>query len=224
MSEQSILNSMENWGYCLLPRPYPDSPGCSGLLVAIREIPTKHHFDPESMELRLYNADNPAHRVILKLQPPFSGSRRVSPGRVVLHDRIDKRAHFFTFGGSLEVTTTSGETVYSLHSPAPILEITGNLKHVPDQLAFEVEAMLARFQAEWGSNDESLGRRLAQIDPLQFYQASLQAILRVYEQNRAFQESSPEFYLMLLNEKEWLAQTGQWSATLPRLKDLLTHN
>ena len=109
MAEQSILHSMENWGYYVLPKLRPNGPGSTGLLVAIRDIPTKHHFDPESIDLRLFNADNLADRVILKLQPPFSGSRRVCPGRVVLHDRLDKRAHFFTFGGSLEVTTTPGE-------------------------------------------------------------------------------------------------------------------
>jgi hypothetical protein len=37
MGEQSLLGLMKDWGYYLLPRSHPDSPGYSGLLVAIRE-------------------------------------------------------------------------------------------------------------------------------------------------------------------------------------------
>jgi hypothetical protein len=37
MSEQSVLELMKNWGYYQLAKPHPDSPGYSGLLVAIRK-------------------------------------------------------------------------------------------------------------------------------------------------------------------------------------------
>ena len=221
MTEQSVLHKMEHWGYYLLPKAHPESPGHTGLLVAIRATSTGQHFDPESMRLRLCDKADLAGWVTLKLQSSFSGSQRVCPGRVVLRDRADKRVHFFTFGGSLETTSISGETVYSLWSPGPILEISSSLESVPDQLAFEVEALLGKLKAKWGSDDTGFTERLAKIDPLQFYLASLQAILKCYQRNRAFRDSSPELFAMLLKEKEWLVQVGQWPATPPSLEDLL---
>jgi len=224
MSEQNFLQKMENWGYYLLPKFHPNSPGYTGLLVAIRETPTKQHFDPELIHLRLSDEDGLVRSVTLKLKPSFSRPSHICPGRVVLYDRKDKRVHFYTFGGSLETISVPNETVYFLHSPGSILEITSDLRSVPDQLAFEVEALLGECQAKWGSNDNGFACRLAQIDPLQFYQTSLQTILTRYQQYRALRRSHLEFYSSLLKEKEWLAQAGQWPVTLSLLEDLFDPN
>jgi hypothetical protein len=140
---------------------------------------------------------------------------------VVLRDRVDEQVHFFTFGGSLETTSIPGETVYSLRSPGPILEITSGLESSPDQLAFKAEALLGELKAKWGPDDTGFAKRLTKIDPLQFYLVSLQAVLKRYQRNQAFRNSSPASCTALLNEKEWLVQAGQWPATLPSLEDLL---
>ena len=224
MSGQDFLERMEKWGYYLLPKSHPHCLGHTGLLVAIRETPTEQHFDPELIHLRLGDKDSLARLVTLKLKSSFSRPRHICPGRVVLYDRIDKRVHFFTFGGSLETISAPDETVYFLHSPGPILEITGDLRSIPDQLAFEIEALLGECQAKWGSNDNGFACRLAQIDPCQFYLVSLQVILIRYQQHRALRRNHFEFYTALLQEKEWLAQAGQWPATLPLLEDLFDPN
>jgi len=225
MGEQSILHLMENWGYYLLPKSHPDSPGYTGLLVAIREEPTERHFDPQSMRLRFRDEHDKAKWITLRLhsplEVPIEASLRVCPGKVVLRDRMDKRVDFFVFGGSLEAVSVPGETVYSLRSPAPILELTGDLESVPDQLASETEALISELQARWGLDEEGFARRLAQVDPLQFYLATLEAILARYEQDHTLQEAFHEFYLALHNEKRWLTERGQWPATLPRLEELL---
>ena len=44
---------MENWGYYLLPKSHWNSPGYTGLLVAIRADPSRMHYDPQSIRLRL---------------------------------------------------------------------------------------------------------------------------------------------------------------------------
>jgi len=221
MSTQSILHKMERWGYYLLPKAHPASPGYTGLLVAIRKTPTGQHFDPESIHLQLRDKNGLANRRILRLESRFVGSRHVCPGDVVLYDRLDKRERFFVFGASLDAVSTPGERVYSLHSPAPILDVTDRLESFPDQLAFEVEAMLAEFQASWGLDDEGFTRQLAHLDPFQFYLASLDAIMRRHKQNPALRNSHSGFYHQLKVEQEWLAYTEQWPATLPKLADLL---
>jgi hypothetical protein len=226
MEEQSILHLMENWGYYLLPQSHPESPGYTGLLVAIRKNPTEKHFDPQTIRLRLRNKYDQAKWTALWLHSPqelpLEASIHICPGKVILRDRTDKRANFFVFGGSLEAVSVPGETVYSIRSPAPILKLTDDPESVPDQLASETEALISELEVKWGANEEGFARRLAQVDPLQFYLATLQAILARYERDHhILEETFHEFYLALRNEKRRLMDRGQWPATLPALGELL---
>ncbi len=221
MSEQSVFMQMEDWGYFLLPKSHPDSPGYTGLLVAIREMPTKAHFDPEMMRLRILDRSGIATWITLRVKPPFREPRCVCPGKVILYDRINRRVDFFVFGGSLEAASRPGETVYSLHSPAPILEMTGDLESIPDQLASETEAMMSELLAKWEPEESAFDRRLAQVDPSQFYLASLRSILVRYGQNPHLQVAFHNFYVWLHHEKEWLVKQGRWSDASPTLEELL---
>jgi hypothetical protein len=221
MNGQSVMCQMEDWGYHLLSKFHSYSPGHTGLLVAIREAPTKMHFDPESIRLQLRDRDRIASWITLKLKAPFQETRHVCPGRVILSDRVDKRVYFFVFGGSLEVTFGPGETVYTLRSPAPILEITESPESIPGQLAFETEAMIGALQARWRPDKKGFARRLAEVDPLRFYLASLHSILLRYEQSRALQESFDDLYDALLRERGWLKKAGHWPASPPKLEELL---
>jgi hypothetical protein len=226
MEEQSILHLMEKWGYYLLPKSHPDSPGYTGLLVAIHKIPTEKHFDPQTIRLRLRDKYDQAKWTTLWLHSPqelpITASMHVCPGEVMLRDRMDKRTNFFVFGGSLEAVSVPGETVYSLRSPAPILKLTDDSESVPDQLASETEALIGELQVRWGSDEEGFARRLAQVDPLQFYVATSQSILARYERgHHALQEAFHEFYFALRKERGWLMERGRWPTTLPTLEELL---
>jgi hypothetical protein len=221
MNRTPILNEMEDWGYYLLPQAHSHSPGYTGLHIAIRGTPTKLHFDPEAIRLRLRDNNGNANWITLKLGSPDQGPGRVCPGRVIVRDRMDKRVHFFSFGGSLEVASTRGVIVYSLHSQAPILELTEPEESIPDQLACETEALMAELQSRWGSNDAGFAQRLAQVDPLQFYLASVHSILLRYRQSRALRESFEDLYDALLGEEKWLMETGQWPAQPLILEELL---
>jgi hypothetical protein len=165
MEEQSILHLMENWGYYFLPKSHPDSPGFTGLLVAIRKQPTEKHFDPQAMRLRLRDKYNEAKWTTLglhsPLELPIKASIHVCPGEAMLRDRTDKRVNFFVFGGSLEAVSVPDETVYSLRSPAPILKLTDDRESVPDQLAAETEALIGELEVRSGSDEEGFARRLA---------------------------------------------------------------
>lgn len=225
VSEHSPLQLMEKWGYDLLPPSHPGSPGHTGLLVAIREKPTRQHFDPETISLQIRDENGRAKRAKLRLEIPEdlaeAGPRHVCPGQVVLRDRADRRVDFFVFGGRLEATSAPDETVYSLHSPAPILKVKEDLESLQDQLAFETEALLARVEAKWGSDDEGFAHWLGQVDSLRFYLATVHWLLKHFEENRARREAAPELYQALRNEKIWLTSEGQWTATPSELESLL---
>jgi len=218
--EQSLVHQMENWGYYLLPRPHPYCPGYTGLLIAIREKPTQAHFDPELIRLYIRGEDGLAERVTLRLESPIR-SRDVCPGRVILLDRKEKRVDFFTFGGSLEVASTPGERVYSLRSPAPIMEISNFEVGLADDLVFEIEAMIGEVRARWGEDEEGFAWRIAHVDPLQLYIASLHSIFMRYEQAPTLLKDLPGFYDMLLEERRCLAAGGQWPEHPPTLEELL---
>jgi len=220
MSEPSIFQAMAKAGYLLLDPPHPASPGGSRLLVAVRAAPTGLHFDPELIELCWRDPDQRPGRTKLTLNSSLSGAQQVCAGPVVLHDRHDKRVHFYMYGGTVEGYIDAGLTVYTLGSAAPILEMTDDLKGVAEQLAAETEALLAKIHAEWGLNDEGFRQWLIEIDPLRLYTATVRAVLSSYKRSSALIHSFHPFDKMLLDEKEWLSRLGHWEISTPGLDGL----
>jgi hypothetical protein len=119
VNQQLSFESVRDLGYQLLPRTHRDSPGGSGLVVALRKEPTGKHFDPKAIRVRLRDVHGVAKQRSLSLLSQAPDSDRVCPGRVILTDRMDKRVEFFTFGGSLQVISAPDAQVYALRSSAP---------------------------------------------------------------------------------------------------------
>jgi len=211
-----------NWGYSFLHAPHPDSLGYSGLVIAIREKPTGQHFDPEAIHLHLCNATGGMRGTTLTWQSPRPASDRVCPGRVILTDRRDRRVEFFTFGGSLEMSQGPAEVIYTLRSPAPVLEILGQEDRIPDQFAFETEALLSREAARWGRDDRGFEQRLARIEPLQLYMAVLHLLLLRHKQFEAMEIVHPDLDDALFRERRWLQAQRLWPDEPPVLPDLLS--
>jgi hypothetical protein len=211
MDRQSVLALIENWGYYPLPKSHPDSPGYSGLLVAIREQPTGQHFDPQTLHLRLRDEHGLARwRTLSWLSPLEAATGHACPGLVTLRDRSGKRVDFFTFGGTLEVTSAPGEIVYALRSPAPVLELTAHDDAVPDQLASEVELLMGEMEERWGLDEQGYDRRVAAVEPFQFYLAALQSILFHYEHAQVLEKAYHQLYDVLRQEKERFIENGMW--------------
>jgi hypothetical protein len=221
VAEQSVFELMKNWGYYPLAKSHPESLGYTGLLVAIRHEPTGKHFDPQALHLHLRDESCSAKWRTLSWLSPLEGTGHVCPGAVTLEDRSGKEIQFFTFGGSLEMTSGSGEMVYSLQSPAPVLELVAPEETIPDQLAAETEELLGRIEVKWGEDEEGFRRRLAEVDPLQFYIATLGSILHHYEQIHILEEAYHELVAALRQEREWLIEKHLWPAKSLALEDLL---
>jgi hypothetical protein len=221
VNEQPLSKILKDLGYHLLSPAHLDSPGYTGLLVAIRKQPTGRHYDPKKLRLPLRDAKGTVTWRTMSWLSPAADSSRVCPGRVILSDRFDKRIEFFTFGGLLEVTCEQGEMMCLLRSAAPILELTAPEETIPGQLAAETESLIAEAHARWGRNDEGFSRRLAELDPFQFYLASLQSILLHYEHVHALELAHREFCEALHREKNWLVAEGLWPANPPMLENVL---
>jgi hypothetical protein len=224
MSERSVLELMKDWGYYPLAKPHPGSPGYSGLLVAIRKEPTGKHFDPQSLHLHLRDEYGGARWRTLSWLSPLEGAGHVCPGVITLHSQSGKQVEFFAFGGSLEMTSGVGEMVYSLRSPAPVLELTAQEETVSDQLAAETEELLGRIEVKWGKDEKGFNRRLARVDALQFYLATLASILHHYEQVHVLEQAHHDLFAALRREREWLVEEALWPAKPSALEDLLAPN
>jgi len=223
MSEKSVLELVKDWGYQLLAKPHPDSLGYGRLLVAILKQPTGRHFDPHSLHLRLRDEYGLVKLRTLSWLAPLEGSGHACPGLITLHDRSNKQVNFFSFGGTLEETLKEGEMVYELRSPAPILELAGRDETVQDQLASETEELLGEIEVKWGADEKGFSRRLAAADPLQFYLAVLQSLLRRYEQAHSLERAYHKLHEALSRERDWFSEKGQWPAKPPTLEELLAH-
>lgn len=221
MDERTVLEAVKDLGYRLLPQTHRDGPGGTGLLVAIRGEPTGKHFDPRAMHLRLRETQAMAKWRSLSLLSPGPDSDRVCPGRVILSDRFDKRVEFFIFGGSLEVISAPDAQVYALRSSAPVLELAAEEETAADQLAAEVESLLAEVEVQWGHDEHGFNRRLAEMEPLQFYMSTLHSLLEQYEHSHPLEETYHELCGVLRQERAWLVGHGLWPEKPHMLEDLL---
>jgi hypothetical protein len=225
MIEISLLEKLENLGYFALPLRHQRCVGHIGLLTLLRREPAERvvDFDPQAIHLRLLNWDSKAHWTTFKATTPFPMSRVICPGSLTIQDWNGQRATFFVFGGSMEALDVSpDEKVYSIRSPAPVLELTAAESTIADQLAIEVEALWAELQISWGMDDEAFWRQLTRIDSFRLFVAISQAILNHYEQmpDLYTSQNRQALYHALQLEKSWLQQAGQWPDPVPSLDEL----
>ncbi|MCB0222385.1 MAG: hypothetical protein KDI02_01740 [Anaerolineae bacterium] len=209
MNNDLFFQEIAEAGYLLLDPLHPASPGGTRLLIALRETPTEHHYDPEQIDLSRSDPDGGVAQARLTLAALTSGAWSLSSGPVVLRDRFDKRVYFFTYGGALEIYAKAEIAVCVLTSPAPIVEMSNEPGSVAEQLVTETEALLARMHANWGRDDHGYHQRLVEIEPLELYAATIFYLSETYEQNSALRRSFHHFYDMLRQEQEWLHGLGR---------------
>ena len=222
MDKQTVLREMQELGYCLFDQFSPCNIGYTELGVVIRDKPTLKHFDPEEMTLKIFQPDGTTACTSVKLKPISDDPLTVYPGRVEVRDRKQKRASFFAFGGSLDVIDRENDmTIYLLASSAPILELGGDSLRIPNQLAAEVELMLAVLRAWHFQGDASFSRRLSQLEPLQLYRACIASILMRFQRSDALRQTFLPLYHTLCLEKMWLKAVGKWLEPSTTLRALL---
>lgn len=218
--EQSLLHKLETWGYYALPRPHESSPGHTGLLILLRHQPSGHHFDPQSIHIRLQNWDNIPHWTTLEAGTAFQQSRRVHPGKVTVQEIDGDKAEFFTFGGKLEAEALPREVIYSLRSSAPVLALTKERETAVDQLAAETQALFAKIEAHHGWREQTLLENALRYSPEQLYLSVLTSLWRQDEEAIILRQSHPALSHLLKGERAWFMDNGLWSDKQPTLAAL----
>jgi hypothetical protein len=128
---------------------------------------------------------------------------------------------FYTFGGSLESEVMAGETVFSLRSAAPILELYSKQETTADLLADETEGLFARAEARLALSTQELLNRLTGLGPESIYLAVLQSMLPKDEETPAAAHLPVHFVTLLQKERSWYQKTGRWPIQHRALIELL---
>jgi hypothetical protein len=103
----------------------PDRPGPAYLLVAMRPVPTLHHFDPERIEYWVTAGGRGSRREItretaLPIDVPFAW------GLIRIIDRLGVSNEYLTFGGRLTAERLDATIVAVFSSPTPLLRRGGH--------------------------------------------------------------------------------------------------
>lgn len=212
MAEESDL------GFIFYPRQ-AGSPGSPRLDVIMHTTPTYRHFDPERLTLPTATDGDSLSR--FTFHHPWSGQTRyrVCPGRITIGDRIGKKVYAVSFGGHLTVISDPEESVFILTSPAPILSIIER-RALATMLANEVEILLAERRARL--DPRRFEEKLAQVRPLPFYAACIEALQdRFLHLPVAADSSLQHLEHFLRQEPTRLRALSLWPDPVPALDELL---
>jgi len=162
------LGFVADLGFELVHGDRPDRPGGANLVVAFRETPSGHHFDPEAASYWATEHGRGVRRDIDRsttlADPGFAW------GRIVLTDRLGVVNSFLTFGGVVRLADTDHDTrVAVFGSPAPI-ERWGGHSQERGVRADEVGAFFGRLRAAVCAGPAAEGR-VAAAAPLTLYAA-----------------------------------------------------
>jgi hypothetical protein len=191
------LGFVRDLGFELVHGDRPDRPAGANLIVALREEPTRHHFDPERMEYWSSEHGRGVRRWIDR--DSDVPSHPVAWGTVTLVDRLSVSNAFFTFGGTIRIADTDAATrITVLGSRAPVMRAGGHSQG-KDVRADEVGAFFARLRAKVGA-DVALEGRVLEAAPLVLYAALIAAVRETIEEHRSLGDARPGYDAWSLEE------------------------
>ncbi len=121
---QFAAGLLADWGFLANP-DLPDGPGPGYLLVALRDVPSLRHYDPESIEF-WESRGGRGTRVELTRSSPMPLEASFSWGQVRIVDRLAISNEWLTFGGSMSAAVVGGMIAAAFVSPAPLLRRGGH--------------------------------------------------------------------------------------------------
>ena len=196
----SAARTMSQFGF-LASSDLPDRPGPAYLLVALREVPTLRHYDPEAIEYWVTEAGCGRRRTLtrdtlLPIDIDFSW------GLIRIVDRLHVTNEYLTFGGRLAADSIDGVVVAVFTSPAPLLRRGGHSQPW-DQGADSLGAYFSRFlvAVDYAPGFEA---RAAQADPITRYAAFLADAMARYRSSPTLRGDQPDLWTLLQAEERRL--------------------
>jgi hypothetical protein len=191
---------MSHLGFLASP-DLPERPGPAYLLVALREVPTLQHYDPEAIEYWVTEADCGRRRILTrKTRLPID--IEFSWGLIRIVDRLHVTNEYLTFGGRLVADFIDGVAVAVFTSPAPLLRRGGHSQGW-DEGADSLGAYFSRFlvAVDYAPGFEA---RAAQADPVTRYAAFLADTVARYRSSPNLRGDQPHLWTLLQAEERRL--------------------
>jgi hypothetical protein len=209
-------------GYLFHGKQHPSGLGFLQLTANIYAEPTRQHFDPEQVTVPVITRQGEIDQTTI-IHPWYRRRElRLSAGRIILRDRVNKTVQAFSFGGVMEIVVKDARTSCYLRSPAPIFELT-ELDGLSVMFISKVESLLAKERVTWDCNDMGFEHRLSGTDPETLFVAALAAVVRQIDQlpyevrNGQYQRNT----LALRKAIQNMQADGTWPSPPPSLDNLL---
>jgi hypothetical protein len=188
----------------------PDGPGPAYLIVALREVPSLHHYDPETVEYWV-SASGRGTRRTLTRETSLPVHAEFSWGLIRIVDRLNVTNEYLTFGGWLSAASVDGAVIAAFTSPAPILRRGGHSQGW-DSGADSLGAFFSRFllAVDYAPGFEASAAR---ADPITRYAAFVADAMGRYRSSNALRAAQPDLWTTLCAEERRLRahHPGEWA-------------
>ena len=190
---------LADWGFLAHP-DLPDGSGDAYLLVALRDVPTLVHFDPERVDVWVSRGARGVREEITRSTRGFAST--FSWGTIEIADRLGVSNEYVTFGGDLTVAPVGDMTVVICVSSAPILRRGGHSQGW-DEAAVDLAAFFGRIlvAVDYVPGFEA---RMAEAPPLARYSAFIADSDARYHASEALRDQHPAFWSLIRVEENRL--------------------
>jgi hypothetical protein len=227
---------VKHYNYPMVEQPYVFSPskytpalGHPQLDIYLSNAPTERYFDTRQARFIIERSGDVGPIVVNSPWEEWMGAseQHVCAGRITMIDHQDNTHDAFSLGGSLTIQNKDDYTICKLVSTAPIFNLqdhlVNNIESTTKLLVDEFEELFAMRQAHWLNNETEYFSRLAGMEPLTLFAASLVTLEKKYKSfpvtsrsdqvRRAFQ--TVQHAIQLLQEND------DWPQELPDLEEIL---
>lgn len=209
-------------GLIFQPSAYSPPVGYAGFNIELTDHPAPRYFDARRA---LFPVEDGGVMRLQAVEHPWNGPAelRFAIGRIRLDAHDGDHEEIYGFGGVATVTAAGAATVCQVTSTAPFLPLNDDPHSAVAALESELEVILARSRAGWGSDEYAHLDRLSHIDPLLLFASSLAAVERRLAPMVEHQgeESLRGAWRMARAMRERLAWAGDWPETVRPLEELL---
>lgn len=178
---------------------YPVHPGPSRLMVAIRDAPTLHHYDPERIRYWA-TCDEDRGRpmdITRRMKLPMRGC--FSWGKVELFDRLGIQNDYVSLGGDVVAEEGGRDTTLVVFtSPGPILSLGGH-SQPEDPIATDLGAFFGRIMVPIDF-EPGVEQALSRAKPLDRYAAFVCYETRRFHRHPVLRREHPRDATILAEE------------------------
>lgn len=192
------------------------------LEIFISEVPTEKHFDVLRTRVLVKEENGEIENLSIVHPWTFGPTASLAPGMIIMEDRKGNKREGYSFGGTLSIVTLEDQTICTITSSAPILDLA-RTSPVKKLMVDEVEGLMAHYRATL-MPETHFSERLFVLRPIEFYLGCLLELDKKLEQLHASSELYLDLAIHVHTELHRLAAAGLIPETVPSLEQTFLSN